>query len=289
MIKHFTLGNLFVVLVLSSSTQAEILKQLRENHKEAYAISLNIENPKLGTDRDREKLEIWADSHKKSQLTAKALIPALFNHWIDQPNDQQLKKEIESVYNGLAGKPTPQRYNQTQSFMSRIAWPLLAHSNLTKEQAELLAKLVKPPSAWRISDVMARIGMPTEANGWDQQAVYALALIRLGKEKQARSEISNLYAKASTNYKANPKGSLDYGPEAGESRYRDYVDYLQLCELLSGFQDSITNNHTGATKHVSQAQKLRNKVSPEAAVLIEEISRRSKSDKHKQVPSRKTD
>ena len=164
--------------------------------------------------------------------------------------------------------------------MSRIAWPLLANSNLTKEQSELLAQLIKPPSASKISDVLARIGLPTEAYGWDQQAVHALALIRLGKEKQARSEIATLYAKVSANYKSNPKGSLDYGPEAGESRYRDYVDYLQLCELLSGFQDSISNDHKSATKHVAQAKQLRSKVSPKAAVLIAEISRRSEADQH---------
>lgn len=289
MIKHFTLGNLLVVLVLSSSTQAETLKQLRENHQQAYAISLNIENPKLGTDRYREKLGNWADSHKKSQLTAKALIPALFNHWIDQPNDQQLKNEIESVYNALAGRPTTERHNKTKSFMSRIAWPLLANGNLTTEQSELVAKLVKPSSASRISDVMARMGMPTEAYGWDQQAVYALALIRLDKEKQARSEISSLYAKAATNYKANPKGGLDYGHGAGPARYRDYVDYLQLCKLLRGFQDSFTNDHKGAIKHVTQAQNLRKKVSPEGAILIAEINRRSESGKNEQLPSRKGD
>ncbi len=280
MINHFTLGSVLLIVAFSPSTQAETLKQLRENHKRAHEISSNIENPKFGTDGYAEKLEIWANSDEKSQLAAKALIPALLDHWIVHPNDQQVKKEIESVYNDLAGRPTTERYNQAKSFISRIAWPFLAKSNLTEEQSELLARLVKPPSTSRISDVMARMGMPTEAYGWDQQAVYALALIRLGEDRQARSEISLLHTKVSTNYKANPKGSLDYGREAGESRYRDYVDYLQLCEVLSGFQDSRNLNHKGATQHITRAQKLRNKVSPEAAVLIAEISRRSELAKH---------
>lgn len=99
----------------------------------------------------------------------------------------------------------------------------------------------------------------------------------MGKEQQARYEISTLKAKVSTNYRRNPKGSLDYGPEAGESRYRSYVDYLQLCETLSGFQASISKDDEAASKHVMQAHKLRNKLSPEAAVLVAEIKWRSEA------------
>ena len=278
MIHRFALATVLIVVASSSPIQAETLEQLRDNYQKAHETSSNIEDPKFGNEDFREKLAIWADANKKSQLAAQKLISALFKCWIEQPNDETLKTEIESVYQGLAGKRNTERYTNAKSFITRISWPLLTDSDLTDEQAELLSKLIKPQGVSRIGDVMARVGLPSEAYGWDQQAAYAMALMRLGKEKQARQEISNLHAKASTNYKANPKGSLDYGPEAGVSRYRDYVDYLQLCEVLSGFQDSVSNNHKNAAKHVTQARNLRYKLSPEAMVLVVEINRRSRSD-----------
>jgi len=154
-------------------------------------------------------------------------------------------------------------------------WPLLADDKLTQERAGLLVELTKPQLGVRMNDTIARLGRPTEALGWDVQAAHGLALIRNGKDKQARNEITTLHHKVSINHKANPKGRLDYGPEAGEARYRNYIDYLQLCEILHGLQAAISKDHEGAAERIKQARKLRDVLSPEASLLIAEVGRRA--------------
>ena len=157
MIHRFALATVLIVVASSSPIQAETLEQLRDNYQKAHETSSNIEDPKFGTEGFREKLAVWADGNKKSQLAAQKLISALFKRWIEQPNDETLKTEIESVYQGLAGKRSTERHTNAKSFITRISWPLLTDSELTDEQAELLSKLIKPRGVSRIGDVMARV------------------------------------------------------------------------------------------------------------------------------------
>ncbi|MDG2223741.1 MAG: hypothetical protein P8L85_20350 [Rubripirellula sp.] len=242
MIHRFTLALLLSVAVFLPSTQAETLEALRQSYQEAHDSASKIENPKIGAEGFREKLSDWADAHRKSQESARALILALLDHWVTLPDDKAVKEEVEAICKDLAGDPQTENYRTAKSFFARTAWPLLANNKLTKDQAEFLAELTKPSGNSGINGVLARLGRPSEPQGWDVQAAYALALIRSGKEKQAREQISNLHAKVSANYKAYPEGGLDYGPEAGDARYRNYVDYLQLCEVLHGLQASISDD-----------------------------------------------
>ncbi len=106
-----------------------------------------------------------------------------------------------------------------------------------------------------------------------------MALIRSGNDKEARNEIEILQIKVSRNYKANPEGGLDYGPEAGEGRYRTFVDYLQLCEILSSLRAAIAHDQEGAAQHLKQARGVRNILSPEAGLLLDEIERRVAAEK----------
>lgn len=157
--KTFTLNRstsaiVLIVIGLSSFTQAETLTQLRQDYREAQKKASHIENPKIGTEGFQQKLAIWSQANRQSQETARALIPALLNHWIKQPDDQAIKKEIISVYKALAGGKSTERHNNAKSFLSRAAWPILAQGNLAQEQAELLAQLIKPPGASWINDVL---------------------------------------------------------------------------------------------------------------------------------------
>ena len=262
--------------------QAETLEQLRQRYQEARDTAAKIENPDLGSEGFHEKLKVWAEAYQKSQTSARALIPALLNHWMTLPNDSAevpaVCKEIKTVCKDMAGHPRSEQYSNAKSFFARTAWPLLADNKLTQEQAGLLVKLTEPQLLVRMNDRKARLGQPTEPLGWDVQAAYALALIRSGNDKQSRDEITILHDKVSINYKANPKGSLDYGPEAGEARYRNYIDYLQLCEILHGLQAAISKDHAGATQRIKQARKLRDVLSPEASLLIAEVGRRAEAD-----------
>lgn len=128
-------------------------------------------------------------------------------------------------------------------------------------------------------DLLSRLGQPTEPLGWDVQVTYALALIRSGNDEQAQKRINLLHQKVSINHTHNPKGSLDYGPEAGTGRYRDYVHYLQLCEVLHALRAAVSNDHTSARKHIENARKHREPLSPEAAPLVAEIVLRIEEQK----------
>ena len=286
MIYRYILASVLCVVAFSPTAraeeQAETLEQLRQRYQQARDTAAKIENPDSGSEGFPEKLKVWAEAYRKWQNSARALIPALLNHWMTLPDDspeaKTVRKEIETVCKDMAGHPRSEQYNIAKSFFARTAWPLLADNKLTQEQAGLLVELTEPQLGVRIYDRMARLGQPTEPLGWDVQAAYALALIRSGNDKQARDEITTLHAKVSINHKANPKGSLDYGPEAGEARYRNYIDYLQLCEILHGLQAAISKDHEGATERIKQARKLRDDLSPEASLLIAEVGRRSEAD-----------
>ena len=192
----------------------------------------------------------------------------------DAAEEPALGQEIRAVFKDLAGNPWTNKYNIGKSFMARTVWPLLADLEPIPAQAAFMAELTKPQIGVRMNDRQARAGNPTEPLGWDVQAAYALALIRSGQYKQARDEITMLHDKVSINYALSPKGSLDYGVEAGAGRYRNYTDYLQLCQVLHALQDAISNNDEGAREHMEKARKLREDFSPEASPLVTEVSRR---------------
>lgn len=105
-----------------------------------------------------------------------------------------------------------------------------------------------------------------------------MALIHSGKGKQATAETTILYEKVSINHKRNPKGKLDYGPSAGEGRFRTYVDYLQLCHALHALQAALSNDCEGAKKHIENARKLQKNLSPETKVLVAKIARQVNLD-----------
>lgn len=244
--------------------QVERLQQLRARYQQARETFA--------------KTQDYGNAYSESLESARMLISALLKHWMALPDDSAevpvVCQEIRTVYKDLAGSRLTERYSNARSFLARAVWPLLADDKLTPQQAVFLAKLTKPHLGVRINDKKARRGQPTEPYGWDVQAAYALAQIRSGNNKQAHTEVTTLHDKVPINYKANPKGRLDYGHEAGSGRYRNYTDYLQLCEALHALQAAISNNPKDATKHIENARKLRAKLSPEAAPLVTEVARR---------------
>lgn len=285
MIWRFLLTSALCVVAFSTATgaaeQAETLEQLRQRYQQARDVLAKTENPELGSEGFPEKLKVWAAVYQQSQASARALISALLNHWRTLPDDSAevpaVCKEIKTVFQEMAAPPSEQ-YNLAKSFLARAAWPLLADEKLTPKRAAFLVELTEPQMLVREKDRLARLGQSTEPLGWDVQAAYALALIRSGKDKQAGGEITALHHKVAVNHKVNPEGRLDYGPEAGEARYRNYIDYLQLCEILLGLQAAVAGDHAGAARRVEQARELRDVLSPEASLLIAEIGRRAKAD-----------
>ncbi|NNC89129.1 MAG: hypothetical protein HKN82_11780 [Akkermansiaceae bacterium] len=252
-----------------AEAEAETLEQLRQRHQEARATFA--------------KTKDYGKAYKESREAAHKLISALLDHWRTLPDGVAgvpvVCREIRIVYKEMAGSPLTERHNIEKSFLARTVWPLLADDDLRPDQAVFLLELTKPQMGVRMNDRKARRGEPTEPLGWDVQGAHALALIRSGNDKKARDEITNLHGKVSINRAHNPRGSLDYGPEAGDGRYRDYTDYLQLCEALHALQAAIAHDREGARKHIAKARKLREALSPEATPLVAEAARRVKMDK----------
>ncbi|MDB4690056.1 hypothetical protein OAH23_06530 [Verrucomicrobia bacterium] len=240
-------------MVLSEGMCAEAsIEQFRQEYREARAT--------FGKTRD------YGKDYRESVASAHALIAALLNHWLNLPEHSGevsiVCREIKTVLKDTAG---------TRSFLARTLWPLLSESKPTSSQANFMAQLIKPQKGIHFYDLLSRLGQPTEPLGWDVQVTYALALIRSGNDKQAQKHINLLHRKVSINHTHNPKGSLDYGPEAGTGRYRDYIHYLQLCEVLHALRATVSNDHTSARKHIENARKHREPLSPEAAPLVAEI------------------
>ncbi|MEE2937188.1 MAG: hypothetical protein VYA84_14480 [Planctomycetota bacterium] len=271
MLYRFMFALLLSVAALMPSTQAATLETLRQTYQEARDTVSSVQRPEIGSTGFQEKLETWADAQRESQESARALLPALLDHWMNPAGDNDVKEEIKEVFPHLAGDSQTEQYNTAKSFFARTAWPLLSKSDLDKDRAEFLAGMIQPTGLSSVSELLARFGRPTEPQGWDVQAAYALALIRSGKEKQARDQILMLHTKVSANYRANPEGGLDYGPEAGDARYRNYVDFLQLCEVLHALQASISDDQEGGKDRIKRARKLRDELSPEASILVAEI------------------
>ena len=264
--KRFGMGRhaltvLMFFMVLSEGMRAEAsIEQLRQEYHEARAT--------FGKTRD------FGKDYRESVASAHALIAALLNHWLNLPDHSGevsiVCREIKTVLKDTAG---------TRSFLARALWPLLSESKPTSRQANFMAQLIKPQKSINFYDLLSRLGQPTEPLGWDVQVTYALALIRSGNDKQAQKNINLLHRKVSINHTHNPKGSLDYGPEAGTGRYRDYVHYLQLCEVLHALRAAASNDHTSARKHIENARKHREPLSPEAAPLVAEIVLRIEEQK----------
>ena len=264
--KRFGIGRhaltvLMFFMVLSEGMCAEAsIEQLRQEYREARAT--------FGKTRD------YGKDYRESVTSAHALIAALLNHWLNLPDHSGevsiACREIKTVLKDTAG---------TRSFLARALWPLLTEGKPTPKQATFMAQLIKPKKGINFYDLLSRLGQPTEPLGWDVQVTYALALIRSGNDKQAQKNINLLHRKVSINHTHNPKGSLDYGPEAGTGRYRDYVHYLQLCEVLHALRAAASNDHTSARKHIENARKHREPLSPEAAPLVAEIVLRIEEQK----------
>ena len=236
------------VVVFSQSARAaapvEKVEQLRQRHAQARA--------HFAKTRD------YGKAYREMKESGHELISGLLNHWKNLPKGSAelpaFREEIKVVFNKMA-RPLTEAHNKEKSFMTRTVWPLLADDGLTLGQAAFIVELTKPQMGVRMNDSAARRGRPTEPLGWDVQAAYALALIRSGKDKQAAGEIAILHKKVSINHARNPKGSLDYGHEAGTGRYRDYTDYLQLCDVLYALQDAIANDHAAAKRHLEKARQ----------------------------------
>lgn len=273
--KRFGMGRhaltvLMFFMVLSEGMRAEAsIEQLRQEYHEARAT--------FGKTRD------FGKDYRESVASAHALIAALLNHWLNLPDHSGevsiVCREIKTVLKDTAGNRFTERYHQEKSFLARTLWPLLSESKPTSSQANFMAQLIKPQKGIHLYDWLSRLGKPTEPLGWDVQMTYALALIRSGNDKQARRHINLLHQKVSINHTHNPKGSLDYGPEAGTGRYRDYVHYLQLCEILHALRTTVSSDHTSARKHIENARKHRELLSPEAAPLVAEIVLRIEEQK----------
>lgn len=247
----------------------ERLEQLRRRHQEASATF--------------SKTKDYGGPYRESIASAHELLSALLIYWKalpeGSPEAETAEKEIKTVFKDLAGGRGTERYNLAKSFIARATWPLLVDSNLTQKQAKFVMELTKPQMAVRMNDKKARRGKWTDPLGWDVQAAYALSLIRSGANKQALNEISVLRDKVSQNRARKPNGTLDYGPEAGPGRYRNYLDYLQLCEALHALQAAVSNDREGAGKHLGNARKLRKDLSPEATPLVAEVMRRVELNK----------
>jgi hypothetical protein len=249
----------------SALVQDERLQQLRHQHQQA---------------RDNfAQTQDYGDDYRQAIDTGHALISALLSYWVALPEGSTeapaLRQEIKALVKETGGNPLTERHNIEKSFLARGVWPLLADEP-TSEQAAFLAELTKPQMGVRMNDRRARAGKPTEPLGWDVQAAHALALIRSGDDERARDEIDILHDKVSINHARNPKGQLDYGLEAGAARYRNYTDYLQLCEILRALQAALSNDPEGAKTHIANAVQLREVLSPEATPLATEVHRRVK-------------
>ena len=250
--RHALTALMIFIVVLEGMHAEASIEQFRREYREARAT--------FGKTRD------YGKDYRESVASAHALIAALLNHWLNLPEHSGevsiVCREIKTVLKDTAG---------TRSFLARALWPLLSESKPTSRQANFMAQLIKPQKSINFYDLLSRLGQPTEPLGWDVQVTYALALIRSGNDKQARKHINLLHRKVSINHTHNPKGSLDYGPEAGTGRYRDYIHYLQLCEVLHALRAAASNDHTSARKHIENARKHREPLSPEAAPLVAEI------------------
>ena len=248
--------------------QVETMEQLRQRYQQARATFA--------------KTKDYSKDYRESIESAHKLISALLNHGMALPHGSAelpaVHKEIKAVFKDLAGHPLTEKFNLAKSFIARTTWPLLADDEPTPEQAAFMVELTEPQLGVRKNDEAARRGKPTEPLGWDVQAAHALALIRSANAEQAGDEITILHDKVSINHARNPKGRLDYGSEAGEERYRNYTDYLQLCEALHALQAAIANDREGAKKHLENVRKLREALSPEATPLVTEVVRRVKVD-----------
>ena len=245
-----------------AGAEGEELSQLRQRYEEARA--------------HFAKTQDYGKAYRESNEAAQQLLSALLGHWVALPegsaDEPDVRKEIKSVFKELAGSPLTEKHNIEKSFIARTVWLLLAEKKPTKGKAAFLAELTKPQFGVRMYDKLARRGQPGEPLGWHVQAAHALALLRSGKEQQAREEISILHKKVSINHTANPKGRLDYGSEAGDARFRSYTDYLQICEALLALQAANSNDCDAAKKHIGNAKKLNKTPTPEAVPLLKEAA-----------------
>ena len=267
--RHALTALMFFIVVLEGMQAEASIEQVRQEYHEARVTF--------------RKTRDYGKDYRESVASAHALIAALLNQWLNLPEHSGevsiVCREIKTVLKDTAGNRFTERYPKEKSFLARTLWPLLSESKPTSRQANFMAQLIKPQKGINFYDLLSRLGQPTEPLGWDVQVTYALALIRSGNDKQARKRINLLHRKVSINHTHNPKGSLDYGPEAGTGRYRDYVHYLQLCEVLHALRAAVSNDHTSARKHIENARKHREPLSPEAAPLVAEIVLRIEEQK----------
>ena len=251
-----------------AGAEGEDLEQLRQRYGQARA--------------NFAKTKDYGKPYRESKEAAQQLLSALLDHWMGLPEGSDgepvIRKEIKTVFKDLAGNPLSEKYNIGKSFIARTVWPLLAEKNPSPGQASFLAELTKPQFGVRRNDKMARSGKPTEPLGWDVQAAHALALLRSGKDQPAQQEISILQKKVGINHTANPKGQLDYGPEAGDARFRSYTDYLQICEALLALQAAVSNDCDTAKKHIGKAKDLSKTLTPESTPLVNEAAKRINVD-----------
>jgi hypothetical protein len=218
------------------------------------------------------------EARSNAREAAHALLPKLLDIWMALPDGSEerptIGELIKVICRDMASPPRTERENDEKSFIARTVWPLLADEKVTQEQAAFLAELSKPQFSIRMNDRIARLGMGTEPLGWDVQAAYALALVRSGNPKQARDEITILHKKVSKNHKVRPED-------------QSFTDALQLCEVLHALQAAVSKDHEGAMKHIENARKLQDAISPKAAPLVDEVTRRvleAERDAKEQAP-----
>ena len=210
-------------------------------------------------------LDGWYDAHLSWQMAHRELISPLVAYWmLVEPGDAEFRKledEVRRMLKEFQGSDGLRSY-----FLSQ-AWKALADPNVSANHARALTKLAKPNASVRISDGIRSFGLTPEPLGWDQQLTYALGLIRCGKLATAESEIRKLNAKI-----PEGNGRLDYGPEAGDARYRNYLDYRQTCCLLKGLVAKARKADEEAQRWLLEATMLReDSFSPEGKLIVAEL------------------
>lgn len=235
------------------------LKDAREFYHQA-ALRLD-ENP---SDKDAKA---WLAARRDWQKSHRELIKALLKDWSRvHPSSTEFRALYKEI-DGMMSEPSVSGGLRTYALWE--AWVVLSDPSISKDHARQLVRFSKPGMAVKIANCIQKLGLPFESVGWDEQLTYALALIRSGKIKSARTQIDSLIGKVRA---GGLKGSLDYDPEAGSARHRNKIDYLQTCYLLNALIAKSESNPTLTLDWISKARKLRSdSFSPEGSRIIAEI------------------
>jgi|GEM_PF-6854853 len=266
----FTLSviTLFISNQLTGSEKPGDLESLLKKYENSYALHKATPKPVPGEENFTEKLRVWANNLRLAQDEAKKLLPELLQQWILLKDNNPIAKKYQKTISEVI-----QFLRKGKEHVVPFIWPSLVDKKMTAEKAGALVILLQPDARTRMNDRSALNGLPTESWGWATQAAHSLALLRKGQKEDALKELKALKTKVSINYKKNPDGSLDYGPEAGNHRYRSYLDYIQLCEVIYAYHFALSGNPKKADAQVQKAIKMDGSISSEVKLIIDQIKR----------------